>query len=92
MQKEYVTTNVRLHQSWHKKLKHKAMESNMSFAELVREALRRQYALTPPILNKKAIRQEAKSAFFKELLQMARPMGGKISANIDNILYGKIRH
>jgi predicted DNA-binding protein len=92
MQKEYVTTNVRLPQEAHRQLKLRAFQEEKSLAELIREAIFQRWGHVDKIVYQVSDdNNKKKKDFLQEMLKLAKPMGGKISTNIDNILYGKIR-
>lgn len=127
MQKEYITTNVRLPQEAHRQLKLRALQEEKSLAELIREAIFQRWGFVVSPIKKHGAQNykdgplwklpkcaknlcgkelssqvnlvyqvndsncKEKKDFLQEMLKLAKPMGGKISSNIDNILYGKIR-
>lgn len=121
MQKEYITTNVRLPQEAHRQLKLRALQEEKSLAALIREAIFQRWGLVIFSIKKHGAQNykndpfwklpkyaknlydkdlssqvndsncKEKKDFLQEMLKLAKPMGGKISSNIDNILYGKIR-
>ena len=84
MSTTFITTNVRLPRSLHKTLKRRAVEEEKSFAELVRDVL--------VDYNQASAHEEQSpkklAKTIADLAELAEPMGGDLSSNIDAIVYG----
>ena len=93
MPTQYITTNVRLPKSLHKALKRRAVEEEVSFAELIREALAE--CFMHPDSNERGktgiMSGSNKITTFTNLAKLAGPLGGDLSNNIDAIVYGEHR-
>jgi hypothetical protein len=93
MNTNYITTNVRLPVTLHKTLKRRALEENRSLAELIRTTLDTRY-MQSAIKNQKTniMVGNKKIETLADLAKLAQPMGGDLSSNIDEIVYGKNSH
>ena len=90
---QYITTNVRLPKPLHKALKLRAVEEEKSFAELIRDALDECYVNSYSTKRKKTsiMVGNKKIETLADLAQLAKPMGGDLSSNIDALVYGNHR-
>ncbi len=88
MKQDYVTTNIRIPKSWHKTLKQCAMEREQSLGELIRGYI----SQCLPVENfaKGSHVQKKPKGNLLDLLKMAKPLGGDLSSNVDDIAYGPI--
>lgn len=81
MPSQFITTNIRIPASLHKTLKRRALESGKSLAEIIRATLN--------LHNSISAKSQKKISIFDGLKKISGPMGGDLSANIDDIVYGK---
>lgn len=91
MPTQFITTNIRLPKPLHKALKRRAVEEEVSFAELIRDALDACYTCSNSTEHKKvsAMAGSTKITTFTNLAKLAGPLGGDLSHNIDAVVYGE---
>lgn len=93
MPSQYITTNVRLPRSLYKIIKRRAFEEDKSLAALIREALDARQ--NPPASSRSAgnnLDGHARIVALADLVRIAEPLGGDLSARVDDIVYGKSSH
>ncbi|MEK9165706.1 MAG: hypothetical protein AAB525_02515 [Patescibacteria group bacterium] len=85
MQKEYITTNVRLPRGIHKELKYRALKEDRSLGALIREYIERCIKITLPVKRKVDYSRDP----IWSLPKLARDLGDKnLSSKVDKIVYG----
>jgi hypothetical protein len=88
MKQDYITTNIRIPKSWHKTLKQRAIDREQSLGELIRGYISQ--CLPVENIDKGSHFQKKPKGDLLDLLKMAKPLGGDLSSNVDDIVYGPI--
>lgn len=89
MKQDYITTNIRIPKVWHKTLKQRAMERELSLGELIRGYISQ--CLPVKSIERGSQIQKKQNGHLLDLLKMAKPLGGDLSSRVDDIVYGPIR-
>ena len=85
MASKYITTNVRIPKSVHSALKHRAVEEGVSLGEVIRRSIFERMLEK----NKRSGGKKKGISTLRDLRRLAEPLGGDLSASVDEIVYGK---